>query len=70
MARGENEKVTDRQRRMAAHIAAGYAERGVPEEEAVRRAWATVNRQAGGRGGDRDSRAAARRGKRTQKAGG
>ena len=30
--------------RKADHIAEGYEERGVPEKEAERRAWATVNK--------------------------
>lgn len=34
---------TDTQQRQAAHIEEGYAKRGVPEDEAERRAWATVN---------------------------
>ena len=48
MARGDKSKYTDKQKRMAEHIEEGYQERGVSEEEAERRAWATVNRQTGG----------------------
>jgi hypothetical protein len=33
---------------MAQHIEEGYEERGVPEDEAERRAWATVNKETGG----------------------
>lgn len=43
MARGDKDKYTDKQKRKAEHIEEGYKERGVPEEEAERRAWATVN---------------------------
>ena len=42
MPRGSKEKYTDKQKRQAEHIEEGYRDRGVPEEEAERRAWATV----------------------------
>ena len=48
MPRGSKAKYTDKQKRMAEHIEEGYEERGVPEEEAERRAWATVNAVHGG----------------------
>jgi plasmid stabilization system protein ParE len=48
MPRGDKSAYTDKQKRMAEHIEEGYEERGVPEKEAERRAWATVNRQTGG----------------------
>ncbi len=48
MARGDKSKYTDKQKRKAEHIEAGYEERGVPEDEAERRAWATVNKETGG----------------------
>ena len=48
MARGDKSKYTDKQKRMAEHIEEGYERRGVSEDEAERRAWATVNRQTGG----------------------
>jgi len=48
MPRGSKAKYTDKQKRMAEHIEEGYEERGVPEEEAERRAWATVNAATGG----------------------
>jgi hypothetical protein len=48
MARGSKAKYTDKQKRKAAHIEEGYEERGVPEDEAERRAWATVNKESGG----------------------
>ena len=43
MPRGDKPKYTDKQKRQARHIEAGYRERGVPAEEAESRAWATVN---------------------------
>jgi len=48
MPRGEKSAYTDKQKRQAEHIEGGYEERGVPEGEAGRRAWATVNKQTGG----------------------
>jgi plasmid stabilization system protein ParE len=48
MPRGSKAKYTDKQKRQAEHIEEGYEERGVPEEEAERRAWATVNKGSGG----------------------
>jgi plasmid stabilization system protein ParE len=48
MPRGDKSKYTDKQERKADHIAEGYEERGVPEKEAERRAWATVNKDDGG----------------------
>jgi plasmid stabilization system protein ParE len=39
---------TDKQQRQADHIAEGYEERGVSEDEAEARAWATVNKESGG----------------------
>ena len=48
MPRGEKSKHTDKQERKADHIAEGYEKRGVPEREAERRAWATVNKDDGG----------------------
>lgn len=48
MPRGDKSKYTDKQDRMADHIEEGYEHRGVPEKEAERRAWATVNAQTHG----------------------
>jgi plasmid stabilization system protein ParE len=45
MPRGDKSRYTDKQKRKAEHIAEGYEERGVDEDEAERRAWATVNKQ-------------------------
>ena len=41
-------KYTGKQERKAEHIEEGYKKRGVSDEEAERRAWATVNKQDGG----------------------
>lgn len=48
MPRGDKDAYTDKQKRQAAHIEEGYRERGVPEDEAEARAWATVNKMTGG----------------------
>ena len=44
MPRGDKRHYTDKQKRQVEHIEKGYEERGVPEREAERRAWATVNK--------------------------
>ncbi len=44
MSRGDKDKYTDKQKRMAEHIEDGYEKRGISEKEAEGRAWATVNR--------------------------
>jgi hypothetical protein len=44
MPRGDKSKYTEKQKRKAEHIEEGYKEQGVSEEEAERRAWATVNK--------------------------
>ncbi|MDO8953571.1 MAG: hypothetical protein Q7V63_01825 [Gammaproteobacteria bacterium] len=48
MAQGNKSKYTDKQKRKAEHIEAGYQKSGVPKTEAEKRAWATVNKQDGG----------------------
>ena len=48
MPRGDKSAYTDKQKRQARHIEKGYEDRGVPEREAERRAWATVNKETGG----------------------
>ena len=48
MPRGDKSKYTDKQKRQAEHIEKSYEERGVSEEEAESRAWATVNKISGG----------------------
>ena len=48
MPQGDKRKYTGKQKRQAEHIEEGYEARGLPEEEAERRAWATVNAVHGG----------------------
>ena len=48
MPQGDKDKYTDKQKRKAEHIEEGYEDRGVPKDEAERRAWATVNKESGG----------------------
>ena len=48
MPRGDKSKYTDKQKRKAEHIADSYESRGVAEDEAEARAWATVNKESGG----------------------
>jgi len=48
MPRGDKSAYTDKQKRQAKHIEEGYAQKGVPEDEAKRRAWATENKLSGG----------------------
>ena len=48
MARGSKDKYTDKQKRRAEHIEQAYENKGVPQDEAEARAWATVNKQSGG----------------------
>lgn len=48
MPRGDKSSYTYKQKRQAEHVEAGYEHRGVPEGEAERRAWATVNKETGG----------------------
>jgi hypothetical protein len=70
MPRGDKTKYTDKQVRKADRIAERYESRGVPEDEAKRRAWATVNNESGGgkkRGsgrGHEESHASSRKGGR------
>ena len=48
MPRGDKDKYTDKQKRMAEHIEEGYEKRGTSKDEAERRAWATVNKESHG----------------------
>jgi plasmid stabilization system protein ParE len=70
MPRGDKTKYTDKQVRKAYHIAESYESRGVPEDEAEGRAWATVNKESGGGKksgsgrGHLESRASSRKGGR------
>ena len=68
MPRGDKSKYTDKQKRKAEHIAEGYEDRDVPESEAKRRAWATVNaedhggKQSGSGRGHKTNKAPAKKG--------
>jgi hypothetical protein len=70
MPRGDKSKYSNKQKRKAQHIEEGYEARGVPEDEAERRAWATVNKESGGGNksgsgrGVRDTKVSARKGGR------
>ncbi|NVZ52853.1 termination factor Rho [Pseudomonas sp. B6002] len=48
MPLGSKAKYTAAQKRKAARIESSYEQKGVPEDEAQARAWATVNKQSGG----------------------
>jgi hypothetical protein len=48
MPRGDKSSYTDKQKRQAEHIEEGYRKKGLSEETAEARAWATVNKQDGG----------------------
>src|SRR5436190_5953847 len=48
MPRGDKSAYTDKQKRQAEHIEEGYEDQGVSQDEAERRAWATVNAMTGG----------------------
>ena len=48
MPQGEKSSYTDKQKRQASHIEAGYEQRGVGVKTAEARAWATVNKLTGG----------------------
>jgi plasmid stabilization system protein ParE len=48
MPRGDKSSYTDKQKRQAANIEEGYEKRGLSEDDAERRAWATVNKMTGG----------------------
>jgi|SRR5688500_10660413 hypothetical protein len=70
MPRGDKSKYTDKQKRKARHIEEGYEAQGISEDEAERRAWATVNKESGGGNksgsgrGVRDTKVSARKGGR------
>jgi hypothetical protein len=48
MPQGDKSSYTGKQKRKAQHITEGYEDRGMPDDEAERRAWATVNKESGG----------------------
>jgi len=71
MPQGDKSAYTDKQKRQAEHIEESYEKKGLSEEEAEKRAWATVNMQDGGgkksgsgRGKAKDTSASARGGKK------
>jgi hypothetical protein len=63
MPRGDKSSYSSKQKRQAEHIEEGYERRGVPDDEAERRAWATVNKMTGG-----GKKSGSGRGKPTNKA--
>ena len=75
MPRGDKGAYTDKQKRKAEHIEEGYEKRGVPHEEAERRAWATVNlescggKKSGSGSGRKETHVASSRGGRAHKSG-
>jgi len=48
MPQGDKSSYTDKQKRQAAHIEAGYEKKGLRTKTAEARAWATVNKLSGG----------------------
>ncbi len=48
MPQGDKSSYTDKQKRQAAHIEAGYERMGLTTKTAEARAWATVNKLDGG----------------------
>lgn len=48
MPQGDKSSYTDKQKRQARHIEAGYESKGLPVRVAEARAWATVNKLSGG----------------------
>ena len=70
MPRGDKSAYTEKQKRKAEHIEEGYEKRGLSEDEAERRAWATVNamdhggKKSGSGRGKKVNKAPARKGAR------
>ena len=48
MSQGNKSSYTDKQKRQAEHIEAGYEKKGLSLKTAEARAWATVNKLTGG----------------------
>ena len=48
MPERDKSKYTDKQKRQAKHLEAGYKNKDLPEAAAEARAWATVNQRDGG----------------------
>lgn len=62
MPKGDKSAYTDKQIRQADHIEESYEKKGLSEDEAEKRAWATVNKQdhggkqsGSGRGAGKDA---------------
>jgi plasmid stabilization system protein ParE len=69
MPQGDKSAYTDKQKRQAEHIEESYEKKGVSEDEAEKRAWATVNKQdhggkksGSGRGTGKDTSSSAKGG--------
>jgi len=69
MARGDKSAYSPKQKRQAEHIEEGYEHRGMPEEQAERIAWATVNKETGGAAKTGHSRASSEHSNRNQDSG-
>ena len=48
MPRGDKSSYSDKQKRQAEHIEAGYEKKGLSMKTAEARAWSTVNKLTGG----------------------
>jgi hypothetical protein len=48
MPQGDKSSYTDKWKRQAEHIEAGYEKKGLSTKSAEARAWATVNKSSGG----------------------
>ena len=48
MPQGDKSSYTNKQKRQAAHIEAGYEKKGLSTKNSEARAWATVNKLSGG----------------------
>ena len=62
MPQGDKSKYTSKQKRKAEHIEESYKKRGTSSRTAKSRAWATVNKEAGG-----GKKSGSGRGKKTTK---
>jgi plasmid stabilization system protein ParE len=49
MLQGDKSSYTGKQKRQAKHIEESYEKKGLPPKESEKRAWATVNKDSGGR---------------------
>lgn len=67
MSQGDKSKYTAKQKRKAEHIEESYRDKGVAQDEAEARAWATVNKQDGGGKAGGGGRTAAERSEAAKK---